>query len=111
MKLQRLPNRIAPIASTNQVQSVTGSWRDGKTTAQRGYGYRWQQARERYLFEHPLCVYCDRQGRTTEAKVVDHIKPHNGDQTLFWDQTNWQSLCKLCHDSIKQREERQSQFR
>ena len=39
------------------------------------------------------------------ASVVDHIIPHRGDESLFWDQTNWQSLCKQCHDSAKQKEE------
>lgn len=32
------------------------------------------------------------------ATVVDHIIPHKGDQYLFWDRSNWQPLCKLCHD-------------
>jgi 5-methylcytosine-specific restriction enzyme A len=48
---------------------------------------------------------CERQGRITEATVVDHITPHKGDQSLFWDSANWQPLCKLCHDSVKQRED------
>ena len=80
-------------------------WRNGKTTAQRGYGKQWRAARAAFLSQHPLCVYCARQGRTEAASVVDHIKPHNGDPALFWDVANWQPLCKQCHDSIKQREE------
>lgn len=24
--------------------------------------------------------------------------PHRGDQKLFWDESNWQALCKPCHD-------------
>jgi len=32
------------------------------------------------------------------ATVVDHIKPHRGDKTLFWERSNWQALCKQCHD-------------
>lgn len=40
------------------------------------------------------------------ASVVDHIKPHKKDPALFWDQENWQALCKPCHDSVKQKEER-----
>lgn len=82
------------------------SWRTSKqTAAQRGYGYRWQKAREVWLSQHPLCVYCERQGRVTAGAVVDHIKPHRGDQDLFWDQRNWQTLCKPCHDTVKQAEE------
>jgi len=52
-----------------------------------------------------LCVYCLQVDRTTPATVVDHIIPHRGDKKLFWDQSNWQPLCKHCHDSIKAREE------
>lgn len=82
------------------------NWRTNKqTAAQRGYGYQWQKARAGYLKKHPLCVYCERQGRVTPAEVVDHIRPHRGDMGLFWDKDNWQALCKHCHDSIKKQEE------
>lgn len=77
-----------------------------KTAAQRGYGSRWQKARETFLRKHPLCVDHQRRGRVVEATIVDHIVPHRGDQALFWDTNNWQSLCKTCHDSHKQRIER-----
>ena len=30
--------------------------------------------------------------------VIDHIIPHRGDPILFWDRSNWQPLCKDCHD-------------
>ena len=50
---------------------------------------------------------CAALGRTTAATVVDHIKPHRGDDRLFWDfDNNVQSLCKPCHDRHKQRIER-----
>nr|DAZ53348.1 MAG TPA: HNH endonuclease [Caudoviricetes sp.] len=39
-----------------------------------------------------------RQGRYTKATVVDHITPHRGDPRLFWDEANWQPMCKQCHD-------------
>ncbi|HBP4947635.1 HNH endonuclease [Pseudomonas aeruginosa] len=82
-----------------------GSWRTGKTSTERGYDYRWQQAREQYLRDHPLCVYCERKGLVTAANTVDHIVAHRGDQDLFWDQDNWQPLCGPCHSSVKQAEE------
>ena len=75
-------------------------------TAERGYGGRWQKARATYLRSHPLCLMCEREGRVTAATVVDHIKPHRGDQALFWDRSNWQPLCKPHHDRDKAREER-----
>ena len=67
------------------------------TAAQRGYGYKWQRARVQFLHSNPLCVHCERDGRTTPAKVVDHVVPHRGDDQLFWDTDNWQALCKRCH--------------
>lgn len=82
------------------------SWRATKTTAhQRGYGYKWQKAREGWLNAHPLCAYCEKHGRITSGVVVDHIEPHRGDMRLFWDSTNWQTLCRPCHDSVKKAEE------
>jgi 5-methylcytosine-specific restriction endonuclease McrA len=57
--------------------------------------------------------------------VVDHVKPHrlgealaSGDEAtieaaraLFWDRKNWQGLCKLCHDSVKQAQEKSGMVR
>jgi 5-methylcytosine-specific restriction protein A len=92
---------------TTRIKTISASsWRAGKTTAERGYTYAWQQARERFLRAHPLCCYCERQGRWIPASVVDHIKPHQGDDRLFWDEANWQPLCKPCHDTVKAKEER-----
>ena len=64
----------------------------------RGYDARWRKARLAYLQRHPLCVECQKEGRLTPATVVDHIIPHRGDQKLFWDESNWQSLCAACHN-------------
>ncbi len=64
----------------------------------RGYDARWRIARKRYLSQHPLCVECLKENKLTPATVVDHIVPHRGDQKLFWDESNWQPLCKDCHD-------------
>lgn len=106
-KLQALQPRIQPLKGRElgQPQSLE-SWREGKTTAQRGYGYKWQKARETFLRHNPLCTYCQDRGRVTGATVVDHKIPHRGDQRLFWDQGNWQSLCAECHSSVKQAEEK-----
>jgi 5-methylcytosine-specific restriction enzyme A len=65
---------------------------------QRGYTHVWELARERYLADHPLCVECFRDDRLTPATVVDHVIPHRGDAVLFWDESNWQSLCTTCHN-------------
>lgn len=68
------------------------------SSSKRGYNSKWQKARARYLKVHPLCVHCAREERLVKATVVDHITPHRGDPVLFWDESNWQPLCKPCHD-------------
>jgi hypothetical protein len=40
--------------------------------------------------------------------VCDHRKPHRGDEHLFWDETNLQTMLKACHDGPKQRAEQAS---
>lgn len=67
---------------------------------------RWLRMRSRQLDRDPLCAYCLQSEEVTEATIVDHIKEHKGDEAVFFDPDNLQSLCKSCHDSIKQREER-----
>jgi 5-methylcytosine-specific restriction enzyme A len=69
------------------------------------YGRRWRKHRIAHLRAHPLCVMC--LPRPVAATVVDHIKRHAGHgDPLFWDPGNWQSLCKPCHDSVKQQQDR-----
>ena len=63
----------------------------------RGYDARWTKARAVFLARQPLCVACEAQDKVTAATDVDHVMPHRGDQTLFWDESNWQPLCKPCH--------------
>ena len=75
---------------------------------ERGYGSRWQKASKAWLRSHPLCQCPDCQEgklRTIAATVVDHIIPHKGDMRLFWDNTNWQSMSKTCHDIKTARED------
>lgn len=52
---------------------------------------------------------CEQMGRITQATVCDHIKPHKGNEALFFDPANLSSLCKLHHDSAKQRAERRGE--
>jgi len=68
------------------------------SSTERGYDAKWRKARAVYLAKHPLCIVCMKDNKITPATVVDHIKPHKGDMVLFWDRSNWQSLCKRCHD-------------
>jgi len=72
------------------------------------------------LRANPFCSECSTPDRPVAATVVDHkVAPKlgpakaGGDPAvikqawkLFWDPENWTSLCKFCHDSTKQREEK-----
>lgn len=69
------------------------------------YGEAWRRARTVFLREHPFCALCGKPLHGSRA-IVDHITPHRGDVALFWDRSNWQALCKSCHDSHKQRAEK-----
>lgn len=66
----------------------------------------WKRLRLEQLREEPFCAFCARAGRLSPATVVDHVVPHRGDERLFFDPQNLQSLCKSCHDAIKQRLEK-----
>jgi 5-methylcytosine-specific restriction protein A len=48
---------------------------------------------------------CTEQGHITIATVVDHVTEHKGNEELFFDPANLQSLCKPHHDGAKQRQE------
>ena len=60
---------------------------------------KWRSYRLRFLAKHPLCVECEKNGIITMSTEVDHIIPHKGDISLFWDPNNHQSLCKPCHST------------
>ncbi len=124
-RLQTLKPRVAVVgARLSTMQS--DSWRsDQQSSTARGYGYKWQQARATYLLRHPYCVYCLRDAgidcndgeevvilacmeagiALPHAQVVDHVVAHRGDMKVFWDSSNWQSLCTPHHSRDKQREE------
>lgn len=85
---------------------MTGTLYPRASSAQRGYDQRWRQYRLSFLRRHPLCAMCLAMGKRTASSVVDHIEPHRGDSTRFWDKANHQALCEHCHNSHKQRLER-----
>ncbi len=90
--------RLIPYGSQYCEEHAQMHCHDVKGTKEKGYDSRWRKARVRFLMLHPLCVKCLENGRIENATVVDHIKPHRGDPIFFWDQSNWQPLCKRCHD-------------
>lgn len=81
---------------------------DRPNAAARGYcRVRWRRFRRAHLSANPVCVECERQGRTTLAEHVDHIRPVTGpDDPAFFDDANVQSLCASCHSRKTLRESR-----
>lgn len=73
---------------------------------------RWRKLRWQVLVRDMFqCQKCQRLETVTSQLVADHKVPHRGDEALFWDEANLWCLCKPCHDSAKQREERAAQAR
>lgn len=71
---------------------------------------RWQKLRAAVLIRDKYV--CQRTGVLLIGKhpapnspVVDHIKPHRGDEKLFWDDANLHAVSKEYHDSEKQKAE------
>lgn len=113
MKLQTLKSTMPRLAPALPMLKAADpdSWRAGKTTAERGYGGKWQRERAKHLEQHPLCERCEKAGVVEVATVVDHRIPHRGDQVLFWDRKNWGSLCDPCHNAKTQEESAQDRRR
>lgn len=66
----------------------------------------WKRMRLVQLRKQPLCAMCEQSGKVKAADVVDHVVPHKGDEALFFDSSNLASMCKFCHDSVKQKQEK-----
>jgi 5-methylcytosine-specific restriction protein A len=73
---------------------------------QRGYGARWDRTSAAFKLTHPLCLGCDAIGRVVATEVTDHVEPHKGDQSKFWNAKRWQPACRWHHDVVKQALER-----
>ncbi len=56
---------------------------------------RWTKLSKVFRTEHPLCAECERKGIITPSEVTDHIIPVG--LCDFWEQTNWQALCRKCN--------------
>ncbi len=61
---------------------------------------RWALLRDQVLSEEAFC----RAGCNRPPTVVDHIRPHRGNEHLAFDRANLQALCKPCHDAKTARE-------
>lgn len=88
--MQMLKHRVT-MAGTRKVNEVPLN----PIATPRTRGSKWMSTRAKWLSQHPLCIMCEQEGRISEAKEVDHIKPlqHGGAD----DDSNYQSLCVAHH--------------
>lgn len=81
----------------------TQHWRKWYRTA------RWKKLRWATLVRDRFtCQRCHVTQHDTSKLVADHDQPHRGDERLFWQASNIVTLCKPCHDGVKQRDERRA---
>ena len=77
-----------------------GIQKDGRlSSARRGYGHRWRNARLRYLQRFPLCRDCKERGIVRAAEHVHHEMKAKLNPELFWDESYWMPLCEPCHNA------------
>lgn len=72
---------------------------------------RWRKLRQVILLRDAyVCqrtgILCIGRYPASNSPVIDHIEPHRGEERLFWDENNLQTVSKAYHDSEKQAAER-----
>ena len=98
-------DRVEAEQARMRLRDQTVAWRKWYKTA------RWQKLRlvvlerDGYVCQQTGTLLCGKHP-APNAPVVDHIRPHRGDERLFWDINNLQSVTKEYHDSTKQAAER-----
>lgn len=80
-----------------------GTWSYDKAEMKFYQAPHWRKLRALILEREPLCRECNKEGRITEAKMVDHIKPIRlGGERI--DEDNLQPLCHSCHNTKSAKE-------
>lgn len=61
---------------------------------------RWRDLRRSVFAAEPICRVC----KDAVATEVDHVKPHRGDESLFFSGDNLQPICSDCHKKKTRRD-------
>ena len=67
---------------------------------------RWKALRAKQLQDHPLCAFHLKRNKVVEASVVHHVNPKDKDDIATFFRGPFESLCKPCHDSAGQKEDK-----
>ena len=83
---------------------------DMKKLRQKAYQSKeWRELRDTYIRMHPLCEECIKKNIVTPAQDVHHIKSPftkgNINYHLLLDMNNLESVCKVCHAEIHNRQQ------
>jgi 5-methylcytosine-specific restriction protein A len=96
----RCPNKVT---SGHCAQHQQRTLAEHKRFTKGKYGRPWRRAVAAWIAEDPdtrvFCVDCKAEGRLVLGDETDHIIPHRGDDTLFWDRSNWARRCKAHHSA------------
>ena len=57
----------------------------------------WKKKSAVFRKRNPICANC----KSTDNLTVDHILPISKYPELFWEQSNWRTLCNMCNASKK----------
>ena len=101
-RLGSLPSRLTTFDTGDRGRAQANPWRAWYNTT------RWRRLRWSILLRDGFtCQWpgCGRIEPNSSLLVADHKRAHRGDERMFWDESNLQTLCKPCHDSRKQRAE------
>lgn len=113
-KLSTLPPRLGAVKPTTRKEAEAQRMRQRDRDQQSRDWYnsrRWRKLREEiWARDAYTCqktgVLCIGKYPAANSPVADHIIPHRGDEAMFWDKSNLQTVSKAYHDSQKQREEK-----
>lgn len=114
-RLKSLPARIGTVSQrlgAPVVAEERSARRDASVHWRKWYKTKqWQRLRWQVLVRDLFtCRMCGELKAKTSELVADHAVPHRGDEALFWDERNLQTLCKPCHDGAKQAAERRGNW-
>jgi 5-methylcytosine-specific restriction protein A len=113
-RLKPIGSRLKPAMTREESEQQRYRERD-KVHVWRKWYYtaRWKKLRQEILVRDSYTcqqtgVLCIGKYPADNSPVVDHVKQHHGDEQLFWDATNLQTVSKGYHDKVKQSLERGS---
>jgi 5-methylcytosine-specific restriction endonuclease McrA len=110
-RLQTLGSRVA-VQSRQDAEAERFKERDRNVGWRKRYSTaRWQRLRQEvWIRDNYTCqktgILCIGKYPADNSPVADHIVAHRGDEDLFWDPSNLQTVSKAYHDSQKQKHER-----